>query len=86
MRYLTVTEEEKLELLRAEDVGGVGWECLDQKAWCLFCNRQFQGKNVRIFLQGEDVMLGCGTTGCGGGPFEWSSAPWWRPQAARQRA
>jgi hypothetical protein len=41
---------------------------------------------VRVFHEGDDLMLACGTPNCGGSPLEWASEPWWRPSAARQKA
>lgn len=85
MEYITVTDEEKLNLLIEQDLCGVEWKSLDQKTWCLYCNRQFVGREVRIYRDGDDLMLECGTPDCDGSPLDWSEEPWWRPSAARQR-
>ena len=86
MQYVTVSEEQKLALLREQDLGEIEWRSLDQKAWCMFCNKQFTGKDVRVHRDGHDFFLECGTPDCDGSILEWAARPWWRSSKARQRA
>ncbi len=78
MRYETVTEEQKLRLLREQDLGDIKWKSLDQRAWCLHCNEQFTAKDVRVYRDGRDLLLECGNPGCNGSPLDWAGKPWWR--------
>jgi len=85
MKYEWVTEEQKLKLLQEQDIMGVEWTNLEQKAWCLHCNRQFAGKDARVYRHRGDFLLECGTPNCDGSPLDWAAEPWWRPSAARQQ-
>ena len=77
MKYESVTEEQKLQLLR-EHLDEIRWKSLDQKAWCLHCDKQFAGKDVRVYRHGSDLLLECGTPGCDGSPLDWAGKSWWR--------
>jgi len=84
MKYESVTEKQKLQVLR-EHLEEIRWKSLDEKAWCLHCDKQFAGKDVRVYRDGGDLFLGCGTPGCDKSPLDWARQPWWRPSAARQQ-
>jgi len=56
----------------------IRWKSLDQKAWCLHCNQQFAGKDVRVYRHGRDLLRECGTPQCNGSPLDWAEEPWWR--------
>ncbi len=78
MKYESVTEEQKLQLLIEQDLGDIKWKSLDQKAWCLHCDEQFTGRDVRAYREGRDLLLECGNRGCNGSPLDWAGKPWWR--------
>ena len=77
MIYVTLSEEEKLKLLREHHPEG-HWPDLHHEQWCLHCEKKFSGQAVRIWRDGMgDCWLECGTPGCNGSPIDWAPFPWW---------
>jgi hypothetical protein len=76
-RYITLSPDEKLELLKRHCFGAP-FPTLDQRNWCLHCEKEFDGHSVRVW---EDARGGhwleCGTPGCDGSPIDWAPYPWW---------
>ena len=66
-----LTPEEKLEALRAGDPFRK-WSSLDDKRFCLLCERTFTGRQVEITrVRGRRVILRCPGDNCRSSPNEW---------------
>jgi hypothetical protein len=79
-QYVDVPFNKKLNLLREHSLG-CDWPDLDQKHWCLHCEKQFTGHSVRVWRAKDgSLWLECGTPGCDGSPIDWAPYPWWDPK------
>jgi len=75
--YVTVSDEEKLKLLQ-EHSFQAPFPTLDQKNWCLHCEKEFDGRSARVWMDSVgEYWLECGTPGCDGSPIDWAPYPWW---------
>jgi hypothetical protein len=86
MKYISLSHNKKLNLLRAHSVG-CDWPDLDQENWCLHCSQKFNGHSVCVWQDAEGrLWLECGTPDCDGSPIDWAPFPWWDPEhpAAKQ--
>ncbi|MBL9168003.1 MAG: hypothetical protein JNN07_09705 [Verrucomicrobiales bacterium] len=64
-----------------EHAFGVEWPNLNHKNWCLHCEKEFEGRSVRVLqVSGGGFYLECGTPGCDGSPIDWAPYPWWDPE------
>ena len=73
-----LNDADKLALLRKHDICNVGWQSLQDHAFCLHCDQSFTGEQVRVYVEDGELMLECGTPDCDGSPLDWSRKPWWR--------
>lgn len=79
MRYITLDDTSKLNLLR-EHSFQAPFPDLNQKNWCLHCEKEFDGHSVRVWKDGNgELWLECGTPNCDGSPIDWAPYPWWDP-------
>jgi hypothetical protein len=78
-KYIDISAAKKLRLLNDHSLFvGAEWTHLDQTKWCLHCDKEFSGHSVRVYEEGGQVWLECGTPGCDGSPIDWANEPWWR--------
>ena len=89
--YVKLTDEAKLKLIQEHSFQAT-FESLDQKNWCLHCEKEFDGHSVRVWKGASGQhWLECGNPGCDGSPIDWAPYPWWDNKhpltiAARKRA
>ena len=88
-----ITAEERLRILQHAD-SYRNWRTLNDRRVCVFCERDFSGRAVRIEDDGRGRhYLRCPTRGCPGTPREWVYpgnplmcekvyADWWRALSA----
>ena len=78
-RYVTLDDARKLQLLK-EHSFQAPFPALDQKNWCLHCEKEYDGHSVRVWEDGNsELWLECGTPDCNGSPIDWAPYPWWDP-------
>lgn len=77
-----LSDVQRLEILNENAVlEGSEWKSVDSKKFCHHCDKEFSGRDVRIFKNSEfpgGHEVQCGTEGCDGSPLDWSEKPWWR--------
>jgi len=76
VNYLELPHNKKLALLREHSLG-CEWPDLDHSVWCLHCGKSFTGQSARVYEQGGQMWLECGTKDCDGSPIDWAPYPWW---------
>ncbi len=76
--YVRISDEQKLALLQ-EHSFDAEFPSLDAKGWCLHCEKEFDGRSVRVWhwIGSEELWLECGTPRCDGSPIDWAPFPWW---------
>jgi hypothetical protein len=78
-QYVKLSDQAKLAMLQAHSFQAP-FETLDQKNWCLHCEKEFDGHSVRVWRSGNaSLWLECGTPDCDGSPIDWAPYPWWDP-------
>ncbi len=78
--YVVLSDAKKLRLLQAHCFQSP-FPTLEQKNWCLHCEREFDGHSVRVWRDPSGGhWLECGTPGCDGSPIDWAPYPWWDPK------
>jgi hypothetical protein len=74
--YVELPSDEKLKLLNEHSMKG-NWDSLDEKKWCLHCEKQFTGLSARIYREDGKLWVECGTLDCDGSPIDFADYPWW---------
>lgn len=76
-KYVTIPDAQKLKLLNEHSIAGP-WPSLDHTMWCLHCEKEFNGRDVRVYSDEKGgLWLECGTPDCDGSPIDWAPYPWW---------
>src|SRR5437762_1781224 len=65
-----ITPEERLSILRSEDRFRQ-WGSLDDKRFCILCERTFNGRQIEISERRGRFTLHCPTVGCNSTPRHW---------------
>lgn len=57
------------------------WPSLNHTMWCLHCEKEFSGRDVRVYSDDAgELWLECGTPDCDGSPIDWAEYPWWNSE------
>lgn len=76
------SSDKRLEILRLTDFER-RWYSVDDKRFCVICERLISGRDIRIFGEPGNYSLGCPTEDCPGNFSHWLL---YRPTSIRPKA